>query len=287
MSPQYRPPEFHQATPEFIEAQSELFTVAKILFEILMKGQTPYAFIGCKDPVADMINGEFRYAFEFRGGSPDDERKRQGNKNAPAGLYKYQWSNLSKDLKDSFGNTFHRNGLYFEHGDRLSLDKWSDCLSKYGFDLSKRSRENAEISMNDIFPTDFQQAISSCGKCGEHREGRYLTDYKTKLRTFVCKDCWTPVSCPQCKWDGKDRYGDNKFFKWMADANDGICRKCAKEKRKNDKATMPVTYNYFSCPNCEKVYNDQTYLTIHLESHNEEVPPPLKNESWLNKFFRL
>ena len=71
-----------------------------------MMVDNPYNSTIAQDPVDDMKNGRFRYTFEFL----NQEGARQSNREAPAKDREIRWGQLTRVIKNAFGNTFHKDG---------------------------------------------------------------------------------------------------------------------------------------------------------------------------------
>lgn len=105
----------------------ELFAVATLLFMIFFPGKSPYSHTGGADGAANIREMEFPYTRDV------NSRVRK----APAGVWTFCWSHLSKGLKDSFTRSFDRKHL----GEpRLSLREWRDMLGIYQRILSDPAR---------------------------------------------------------------------------------------------------------------------------------------------------
>jgi DNA-binding helix-hairpin-helix protein with protein kinase domain len=118
-TPLFQPPEILikgdfssiERTPE-----NELFSVAVVLFHILMFGCHPYS----------RINGSFiqenikKGAFAWNNGE---------SKNAPKGIWKNLWKELPNEIRNAFIETFK-----YGHSDvskRTTLNQWSEILGRH------------------------------------------------------------------------------------------------------------------------------------------------------------
>lgn len=161
----YTSPEFLQNhESNFRTEQNELFVEARILCEILLMVDNPYNSKNASgDPVRDMVNGEFRYTFDFMDGH------RQTNRQAPGEEMEVRWGQLTKELKDAFGNTFHHNGKYWVPGNRLDEDFWISALENYKKEIKESLSEGNGFVSNDVFPKERRAWVLHfrCEKCGK------------------------------------------------------------------------------------------------------------------------
>lgn len=98
---------------------NELFSIAALLFELLMFGKQPYVRSNCsKDYMENKQKGNFPYTRDF-----------ENMPNAPLGSWALLWSNLSHDLQDAFIDTFAHNGDYTRQ--RVTVEEWIDLLKEY------------------------------------------------------------------------------------------------------------------------------------------------------------
>jgi len=100
--PSYTAPELHGTSfgSRLRTMENELFSVAILLFMIMLPGKHPYAHQGGGDPAENIRKGHFPYPL--------------GEKHAdcvPEGKWRYCWSHLPWPIKNDFYNCFHRDGF--------------------------------------------------------------------------------------------------------------------------------------------------------------------------------
>lgn len=166
---EYTSPEFFKDhSAGYRNVENELFVVARILFETLMLVDNPYnSRCSVGDPVADMLEGTFRYTFTFLKGSRSEGRV--NNSEAPGGDLTIRWGHLTKDLKDALGNTFHCDGAYWAPNRRLGIEQWIGMLKHYRGCIERSVQAGDGWESNDVFPTTPRAwVVSFACKCGSH-----------------------------------------------------------------------------------------------------------------------
>lgn len=107
--------------------ESDLFSLAILMFQCLMLGRHPYDNIGGGNPVENLQSGNFPYG---QGGV------RPGSNGAiPAGPWYTVWSHLTYNVKTLFIETFGAGAKKPQH--RATLAQWREALEKYKFALLK------------------------------------------------------------------------------------------------------------------------------------------------------
>lgn len=260
----YTSPEFlKKHETKFRTRQNELFVVARILCEVLMMVDNPYNSTIAQDPIDDMVNGRFRYTFEFL----NEDGARQSNKEAPAEDLEIRWGQLTRIIKNTFGNTFHRDGKFWEPGDRRTTTKWIHYLEDYRTEIEDSIKSKNGVVSNDVFPTERRKWVTrcTCKVCGETSEqepaefssiiyprinprdlGETARNYH--FECYCRENDLVDIECVKCGADmgvGKRHRSDGKdyicsecwekmrcvtcgeeFARWMLDES-GRCRKCA------------------------------------------------------------
>lgn len=102
--------------------ESELFSIAIILFQCLMLGRHPYDSVGGEDPVQNLKSGNFAY------GTSADAR-------IPKGPWYNIWSHMSYRLKSLFVKTFKEGAL--DPSQRPSIYEWRNELQIYLKEIRK------------------------------------------------------------------------------------------------------------------------------------------------------
>lgn len=111
-------------------AEQELFSVAIILFKILMLGRHPYDRIGGADPVENLKSGRLAFGYDC------GERFSKGP-------WHRIWSHLPYKMKNLFIQTF-KDG-HKDVSKRVNLGDWLACLSIYENEIEKGWHENEII----------------------------------------------------------------------------------------------------------------------------------------------
>ena len=195
----------------------ELFSVATMLFMIVMTGQFPYIRTGTDGDMVQLIReGNFAFQYENR-----------NNKDQPGGDWKYMWSHIHKPVKDLFWHTFHREGKRYSN--RPEVAEWLTAFTAYKEYLGN-TRTNFDPMSNDVYPIrnkafkpdtpihdcpicGRKNAIAGiwmddaeeysvprqCNKCREHQPSRTvaprpvtsrpLTSQSSPSATYACKEC--------------------------------------------------------------------------------------------------
>ncbi len=135
--------------------ENEYFTVAVLMFMILMYGRHPYSKVGGGNLLENIKNGEFPY-------SANDKGK------VPPGKWGLIWTHLPYDIKSLFIKSFVEG-----HNDlnkRPNIDEWIKCMRNYydslKYNIAYWDKDANEISPKDKKPNTFKyQKIAS--KCKE------------------------------------------------------------------------------------------------------------------------
>ncbi|GHU63499.1 hypothetical protein AGMMS49983_07080 [Clostridia bacterium] len=182
----YTSPEFlKNHSNEFRTVQNELFVVARILCEILMMVDNPYNSKISEDPVKDMLAGNFRYTFAFDGDN------RITNAEAPGDDLVTRWGQLTRQLKNSFGNTFHCDGRYWNPGNRLDAIAWKKMLNAYKLEIEKSIADGTGVVSNEVFPSEKRKWIRTCAQCQKPFTPRFDGDE-------LCEECRKYTICDKC-----------------------------------------------------------------------------------------
>lgn len=220
-------------------AQEELFSIATMLFMILITGQHPYNRAGTDGDITRLIQeGIFPYQLGDRAGADQ-----------PEGQWKYMWSHLHKPLKVKFWNTFHREGDRYEN--LPSAAEWLDAFQKYKSYLS--SDLNFDPQSNDIYPTRMkamapETPIYECVQCGASMVGRWQKDKGTYWTPRLCDDCRQNRSkCSECgKPKPAEALRDGRCWECNRKLNYAACATCGK-------ATPKKHLVEGRCSNCQLV----------------------------------
>lgn len=168
------------------QPSDDLFSVAVVIFRILMLGKHPYSYAGGEDVVENMKNGKFPY----RVGDKEYE-------DTPIGPWKFIWSHIPRRLKESLGRVLL---------DDVSIDRM-DELIKYEREIKKHLEEYRALIesgkfTNELMPRSFNvpdkingqeinRVFVKCSKCGyEFFMAKDYYDYiRLKNRDVLCGIC--------------------------------------------------------------------------------------------------
>ena len=208
---------------------NENFAIATLLFQILLPGRLPYDHVGGGTQQENIMEMNFPY-----------RKGEKGNKNEPAGLWKFMWSHLPYAVKETFYDTFQKGEAFADETKRLSADDWLKILYRYHELLSDGTLERNDPMSLSIFPTRSKAGADAkwavCSHCGERfpyyeSKGRSTPPTLCQhcadevVKTVVCEDCGEefPVSraeyeyyeekgyelpkrCPSCREKRKEEY---------------------------------------------------------------------------------
>lgn len=116
---------------------NEYFSIATLLFMILMPGKSPYSHKGGSNPTENIRKGEFPYPF---GEKTSDK--------TPDGPWRYIWSHLPYRTKEAFRDCFTK-------GKRIRPVQWLKLMKAYKAALEKGYLD-ADGESNKIFPIRFK-----------------------------------------------------------------------------------------------------------------------------------
>lgn len=170
---------------EFLRTpEHENFSLAVLLFMVLMLGKHPYSRQDGGSPAENIRSGIFPYAAgELKG------------KNAPQGSWVYMWSHLSRAVKDAFYSVFQQGGEHYAPASRLTATDWKFLLRRYLAGLKNGMLETDSMS-NDLYPTrrkiSKDTPMGTCRKCGKSVP-------LAELRSGLCQDCQGKAHSATCK----------------------------------------------------------------------------------------
>lgn len=215
--------------------EHEYYSVAVMLFMIMMTGTFPYENSGSDDTIQNIKSGLFPYGFEGK-----SERDLQ-----PPLRWLHVWSHLSRELKSLFWNSFHRDGNRYTGGARVTVDEWIEAFSTFQLQLDGKVRTRTgdlkRIAVDpqslEIFPirrkAERGAQLLNCPQCDGQK---YIAQYS--VGDGPDKEFRTPSACneclPNCQNCGEPREPDS--------LEDGICWPCrrpgvdAAERQKREEA---------------------------------------------------
>lgn len=237
--------------------ENEYFSIAILLFMILIPGKFPYSQSGQSDVLDNLVQMKFPYPYG------DDE-----GENLPDGIWAYAWSHLSRQIQEDFYNTFSRGGKYASPAMRLNAEEWLGEFRHYHQTLGAMMK--VDPMSNDIFPTRFNRKknveYAICQECGEEYPKAELTHgycshcLERVVRYTYCQDCGCRIPftfgqmiegkqpesfCESCR---NERIEQNREY--------SVCQQCQQlfsfsdeelEKAAKGIAPLPVI-----CPDCRK-----------------------------------
>ena len=124
----------------------EGFSIATLLFMIMLLGKTPYAQQGGEDQAENIKNMDFPY------GRIGDSYK----DSAPVGGWPYMWSHLMPYVKTAFAETFLKDGKYAKERTRLDAYEWLDIFSAYLTDFDSGAIESYDPESLELYPTRYK-----------------------------------------------------------------------------------------------------------------------------------
>lgn len=212
---------------------NENFAVATLLFQIMLPGKLPYAQQDGESVQENIRNMQFPYPL----GS-----KSTGT--APEGPWRFIWSHLPRKLmKESFYETFMRNGQHSSENTRFSSKDWLMKFEKYLGELNI-NKYNDTMSY-ELFPDRFkysnQVEYVLCSICGEK-----MPDYDCRRGHRICRKCLKKGEIYKC-----DNCGKKLIFTYQEQIENPnrppYCNDC-----------MDHVYETCICVKCHKPY-DITY----------------------------
>lgn len=124
------------------------FSTAILLFKILVPGQHPLHDVRAEARTAkdDILEGIFPYRVgEKKMGKP------------PKGVWQKCWSHLSYKIKETFWNTFNKDGKLYAPSERYNARQWQSELEIYQKYIDKMSETDANSLA--AFPTSFKKSL--------------------------------------------------------------------------------------------------------------------------------
>jgi len=214
--PSYTAPEIQgKAFNSFLRTMgNENFAIATLLFQIMILGKLPYAHADGGSQIENIMEMNFPYTL----GGP-------GNEHAPDGKWKFMWSHLSYEVKETFWNTFRKDGALNGEDKRPSAVEWKQRLTTYLGLLRCGKMAKQDPMSESIFPTRPKGKRGAlwavCRHCGE-RFPYYENESENKAKPPVyCPKCINEIvltiECEDCKelFDIRvpeyDYYMDNKY----------------------------------------------------------------------------
>lgn len=155
--------------------EAELFSVATMLFMILLPGKPPYSQQGGESQAQNIMQGEFPYPF-------GEEHR---SKNVASGPWRFIWSHLPFKVKQAFHQTFRE-------GKRHPISVWLELLANY-----RKQLVSGDL-VADIFPTGLKIAPGDAvdAVCCEAGCGKAFKIHKQEFEQK--QSSGRRIVCPQC-----------------------------------------------------------------------------------------
>lgn len=150
-------------------AEDEAFSMAIMLFMILMMGKHPYAKIGGESPAKNIAKMDFPYP--LHGGMAE----------VPKGEWGYIWTHFNRELKSAFVDVFTGKRHYSDTNWLKLLEKYRHVVSKGYF--SKKLYPEGYRATDPVY--------ARCGKCGKlfSVERRWKTRLEAQGKAVHCARC--------------------------------------------------------------------------------------------------
>lgn len=160
--------------------ESELFSIAVLLFKVLMQGRHPYDQVGGESVLKNISNGLFPYNLE-----------KTTNKYIPNGPWFNLWNELSKEIKVLFMKTFCNQSqkrllLSSNSQKRATVEEWISALSdfRYTFLKGKNTKVNSTQPQRlDLMKMKNKKNINSSISTNENIEVDSNLNQPTKSTT--------------------------------------------------------------------------------------------------------
>lgn len=268
----FTPPELQGRRIYLCSKESENYSIAVLVFLLLMPGKTPYTID--KDTTAS--NAVTAKQFPFPNGKIHGD-----GVHAMAGMWRFMWSHLSPDLKDAFYQTFQKDGTYELADSRLTATKWREMVFSFRKDLDNP----VDPESLNLYPRTFKRGKNSvfhtCTVCHVDHPDFYFNRRYFKVRK-VCNSCinkqsTTSFVCEACK----KRYfytNETALFHEMKSQQNSDWHKqkyCADCKSKTlpcgicGKAVPYYTLRGGRCRDCNDRHRNQVYTSRRCRDCND------------------
>ena len=262
---------------------NENFAVATLLFMIMHPGKPPYAMQDGEGIVENIIKGDFSYPFgELKTGK------------VPKGPWRFCWSHLTYQLKETFYHTFRYDGRLHDEKNRPSTGHWLRLFENYLELLKNGTMPAQDEEALLIFPTrlkkDRNKTYAKCKLCGREYE-------EDHLERGICRACLNDGDKYKCARCGREMLYTN-YQKYIKKAKRyDICHDCYERKNtvwerricKDCGRTFEITYGEkeffdkkgFSLPTrCENCRGKSTYTPTQTYTPTYTPSPEPKKSGW-------
>lgn len=241
----YTPPELHLIMKEQGRENyniqrtfyNERYSLAVLLFQILMLGQSPYATASGtnRDVIDNIINKEFPYNFSKKS---DGEQKTNKRSRPPAGNGKRIWSNIPYDAKEAFYDVFA--------GDkRRTPREWADIMQNYARLIQEGK------STDELQPTTYKELKMVDGK-----------EVESPFVNLVCDYCHEKFNLDEGQHRIRQKYNEPTLCSVHWDVYNNLpkeceitCTKCLAKTTESAKwyfKKFHLTDEKYLCADCRK-----------------------------------
>lgn len=286
--------------------EDECYSIAVLLFEILLLGKAPYESRNSNndDVVQAIIDGNFPYP--YRSDDEDKEDLRRSPITAPLGIWRKIWSHMPYMVKTGFYETFTRK----KGANRPSAAEWARIMRSYRemIEEGKSSDELQPTTYKEL--TDREGAVmvhKVCQQCGKpfnmgeevfrrrHQRGEAVLcdtcrdqqrNYEKRKRMVRCDHCGRTFQSNMAAWLAHEEKGKHLYCPGCV--NEMVtCARCGKlyaERREKverlrgaGKALLcsdcfQAMFTQAVCSECGETYWDRTEM---VESHQRAGRPLL------------
>ncbi len=258
--------------------ENEYFSIAVLLFMIMLPGKHPYSLQGGESIKENILNMDFAY--------PLGE---QSNGRTPDGPWKFIWSHMPYLIKESFYETFRKGGEFSKPEDRIDVQGWNVKMTEYLRLLDSGKYAKQDEMSEELFPTRRKKIkgieYARCRLCGNE-------EAEERLKSGICSECLKKGEVYRCSSCGKemlltnyDKYIKNKkkhdicidCFEYLNEVHSyNYCIDCG--------CTFEITnkeYNYFMsrglnipkrCKSCRELKKNNSYSNsnTYTSSYNSD-----------------
>lgn len=181
ISEEYTPPELigRNCGKILRTAGNENFALATLLFKIVMQGINPYAHVGGGDPLENIRSMNFSFPFG---------RSNFMTPGGSTGPYYCCWDHLSMKIRETFFNTFSKDGNTNSEFTRPDVNRWIEIFEMYDFYL--RNKLSPDDESNKVYPQALRIKNGNgifC-KAGQHYVREKGFSERGKI-IGVCREC--------------------------------------------------------------------------------------------------
>lgn len=128
---------------------TDRFSLAVLLFMILLSGKKPYTVIGSEGIEQDILNYNFPYPLD----ALTDEKM-------PKGPWQYLWSHLPYFIKRDFYESFRKDGKHSHSGTRLSAAYWEQEFTRYLELLQSHKMGSQDELSEQLYPDRYKNVLT-------------------------------------------------------------------------------------------------------------------------------